>query len=407
MIATGTDVKPLEVLLFMRDVKSSNYFEQMKGRGTRTISFDDLKKVTRAAKHTKTHFIIVDAIGVAKSRKTDSRPLERKRTVALKDLLGAVSMGVQDEDLFTSLANRLIRLEKQITEDEKDRLKEISGGEDLKDMSKNLLDAYNPDLIEMKTLELVSKIPESERTPLKEEECRNKAKNQLATNAAKVFTGELNEYIENVRKIHEQIIDNINQDKILRAEFDSFTKDKAKELVKSFEDYIEENKDEIIALSIFYNQPYRMKELTFEMIKDLFEKLKTEKPLLAPHYVWDAYSQLEDVKESSPINELVALVSLVRRVSGIDEKLTPYNRIVDRNFQRWVFGKQAGPLKYTEEQMEWLRMIKDYIATSFHIEVDDLDYHPFDGQGGRGKMYKLFGDNMLEIINELNEVLIA
>src|SRR5699024_7526501 len=143
------------------------------------------------------------------------------------------------------------------------------------------------------------------------------------------------------------------------------------------------------------------------MIKDLFEKLKTEKPLLAPHYVWDAYSQLEDVKESSPINELVVLVSLIRKVSGIDETLTPYNRTVDRNFQRWVFGKQAGPLKYSEEQMEWLRMIKDHIATSFHIEVDDLDYHPFDGQGGRGKMYKLFGDNMLQIINELNEVLIA
>lgn len=407
MIATGTDVKPLEVLLFMRDVKSSNYFEQMKGRGTRTISFDDLKKVTRAAKHTKTHFIIVDAIGVTKSRKTDSRPLERKRTVALKDLLGAVAMGVQDEDLFTSLANRLIRLEKQITEDEKDRLKEISGGEDLKDMTKNLLDAYNPDLIETKTLELVSKIPESERTPLKEEECRNKAKNQLATNAAKVFTGELNEYIENVRKIHEQIIDNINQDKVLRTEWDSFTKDKAKELVKNFEDYIEENKDEIVALSIFYNQPYRMRELTFKMIKDLFEKMKIDKPLLAPHYVWDAYSQLEDVKDPSPKDELVALVSLIRRASGIDKTLTPYNRTVDRNFQKWVFGKQAGPLKYTEEQMEWLRMIKDHVASSFHIEIGDLDYHPFDGQGGRGKMYKLFGDEMLEIINELNEVLIA
>ena len=65
MIATGTDVKPLEILLFMRDVKSINYFEQMKGRGTRTINFDDLKRVTRTAKHTKTHFVIVDAIGLS------------------------------------------------------------------------------------------------------------------------------------------------------------------------------------------------------------------------------------------------------------------------------------------------------------------------------------------------------
>lgn len=407
MIATGTDVKPLEVLLFMRDVKSSNYFEQMKGRGTRTISFDDLKKVTRTARHTKTHFIIVDAIGVTKSRKTDSRPLERKRAVALKDLLGAVTMGAQDEDLFTSLANRLIRLEKQLTDEEKEKLVEISGGQDLKIMTKNLLDAYNPDTIEKETLDLINKIPEEKRTPAKEEECRRQAKSNLAIKAAKVFTGELNDYIENVRRIHEQIIDNINQDKILRSEWASFTKDKAKYVVESFEEYIEKNKDEIIALSIFYNQPYRMRELTFRMIKDLFKKMKMDKPLLAPHYVWDAYSQLEEVKDSSPKNELVALVSLIRRVSGLDESLTLYSKVVDRNFQKWVFGKQAGPLKYTEEQMEWLRMIKDHVATSFHIELEDLDYHPFDGQGGRGKMYKLFGDSMLEIINELNEVLIA
>ena len=82
MIATGTDVKPLECLIFMRDVKSRNYFEQMKGRGTRTIALDDLRKVTPSALYTKDHFIIVDAVGVTKSLKTDSRPLERKPTVA-------------------------------------------------------------------------------------------------------------------------------------------------------------------------------------------------------------------------------------------------------------------------------------------------------------------------------------
>ena len=124
MIATGTDVKPLEVLLFMRDVKSINYFEQMKGRGTRTINNDSLQLVSKTAK-SKTHFIIVDAVGATKSKKTDSRPLERKRGIPLKDLLGAVTMGVADEDLFLSLANRLIRLEKQITDKEKDKLLEF------------------------------------------------------------------------------------------------------------------------------------------------------------------------------------------------------------------------------------------------------------------------------------------
>ncbi|QNR25512.1 type I restriction endonuclease subunit R [Croceimicrobium hydrocarbonivorans] len=414
MIATGTDVKPLEVLLFMRDVKSINYFEQMKGRGTRTINFDDLKRVTRTAKHTKTHFVIVDAVGATKSKKTDSRPLERKPTTPLKDLLGAVTMGVQDEDLFTSLANRLIRLEKQLTEDEKAKYEELTEGKTLNQTTKDLLNAFDPDLIQSKTQALVSQIPVQDRTPAKEEECRKQAQNELALCAAKTFTGELNDYIVNVHRIHDQIIDTVNTDKILRSEWDSFTKDKAEEVVKNFKEYIEANKDEITALSIFYDQPYRRRELTFKMIKDLLDKLKLEKPLLAPHYVWEAYAQLEKVKGNppagragSPKNDLVALVSLIRRVTGIDQQLTPYNTTVDKNFQDWVFGKQAGALKFTEEQMGWLRMLKDHIANSFHVEVDDLDYTPFDAQGGRGKMYQLFGDKMDEIINELNEVLAA
>src|SRR5690606_25278786 len=264
MIATGTDVKPLEVLLFMRDVKSINYFEQMKGRGTRTINFDDLKRVTRTAKHTKTHFVIVDAVGATKSKKTDSRPLERKPTTPLKDLLGAVTMGVQDEDLFTSLANRLIRLEKQLTEDEKAKYEELTEGKTLNQTTKDLLNAFDPDLIQSKTQALVNQIPVQDRTPAKEEECRKQAQNELAVRAAKTFTGELNEYIENVRKVHEQIIDTVNTDKILRSEWDSFTKDKAEEVVKNFKEYIEANKDEITALSIFYDQPYRRRELRSE-----------------------------------------------------------------------------------------------------------------------------------------------
>ena len=407
MIATGTDVRPLEILLFMRDVKSANYFEQMKGRGTRTIGFDDLKRVTRTASHTKTHFVIVDAIGTTKSRKTDSRPLERKRSIPLKDLLGAITMGVQDEDLFTSLANRLIRLDKQLTDNEKSKFAELTGGKTMNAVVKDLLMAYDPDVIEARAEVMINAIPEADRSPVKEEEIRKQVQRELAKNAAGTFTGELNGYIENVRKVHEQIIDIVNPDRLVRSEWDSFTKDKAQELVRDFREYIEANKDEILALGIYYNQPYRRREITFKMVKELLEKLKLERPTLAPHYVWEAYAHLENVRDDSPKSELVALVSLIRRVTGIDQQLTPYSKIVDKNFQAWVFDKQAGALKFTEEQMDWLRMIKDHVAASFHIEIDDLDYTPFDAQGGRGKMYQLFGDEMNDILDELNEALVA
>lgn len=406
MIATGTDVKPLEVLLFMRDVKSINYFEQMKGRATRTINFDDLQKVTRTAKHTKTHFVIVDAVGATKSKKTDSRPLERKPGTPLKDLLGAVAMGAQDEDLFTSLANRLIRLDKQLTESEKTELLKLTNGKALNTISKELLEAYDPDTVTQ--IEENTQKAYAGSSPDDINKAINKALEQKRNEATSVFTGALNEYIENVRRVHDQVIDTLNQDKVISAEWDSFTTNKAKAVVKEFSDYIEEHKNEITALSIFYDQPYNRRALSYQMIKELMEKLKREKPLLAPHYVWEAYNQLENVKENSPKNELVALVSLIRKVSGIDQELIPYHKTVDKNFQDWIFKQNAGKHnKFTPEQMEWLRLMKDHIANSFHVEADDLDYTPFDAKGGRGKMWALFGEEMDEVIEELNRQLTA
>ncbi|KUO74549.1 MAG: restriction endonuclease subunit R [Clostridia bacterium BRH_c25] len=403
MIATGTDVKPLECLIFMRDVKSKNYFEQMKGRGTRTITLDDLRKVTPSAQYTKDHFAIVDAIGVTKSIKTDSRPLERKPTVSLKDLLTAIAVGARDEDLYTSLANRLIRLEKQLTDKEKELFRQKAHGKSLKQAAKALLDAYNPDIIEETARQRLGIPEEVNPEPPQLAEIQEELKKEAAT----AFTGELNTYVENVRKAHEQIIDAVNIDTVDFAGWDKQAKDNAAEVVGDFKVYIDSHKDEITALQIFYSQPYRRRELTYAMVKELLEILKTDKPTLAPYRVWQAYEQLDNVECGNPKNELIALVSLVRRVAGIDGTLIPYDKTVDKNFQEWAFRKQAGALKFSAEQMEWLRMVKDHITMSFHLDKEDLDYAPFDAKGGLGRMWQLFGDKTDEIIAELNEGLVA
>lgn len=404
MIATGTDVKPLECLLFMRDVKSRNYFEQMKGRGTRIISLDDLRKVTPTAKFTKDHFVIVDAIGVTKSLKTDSRPLEKKPGVPLKDLLGAIAVGARDEDLFTTLACRLSRLDKQITEKEKMVFMEKTNGKSVSQVVKDLLNAYNPDTIENYELRITNELVG--QAPVVIEETIEKGKSKIIELAASVFTGELNEYIENVRKAHTQVIDHINPDKILNVGWDKENREKSETIIKDFKEWLEAHKDEITALQIFYGQPYRRRDITYKMIKDVFEILKTERPILAPLHVWRAYEQMEQAS-GSPKNELIAMVSLIRRVIGIDVTLTAFDKTVDKNFQDWVFKKQAGTLKFNEEQMQWLWMIKDYITNSFHIDKDDFDLSPFNAQGGLGRMWQLFGDKTDEIIKELNEVLAA
>ncbi len=98
MIATGTDVKALECLLFMRNINSASYFEQMKGRGCRIIGGDDLQAVTPDARH-KTHFVIVDAVGVCEKDKTSSKPLDRKPSVPLEKLLQMAAQGMVHPDL--------------------------------------------------------------------------------------------------------------------------------------------------------------------------------------------------------------------------------------------------------------------------------------------------------------------
>lgn len=406
MIATGTDVKPLECLLFMRDVRSRNYFEQMKGRGTRIITLDDLRKVTPTAKHTKDHFVIVDAVGVTKSIKSDSRPLEKKPGVPLKDLLGAIAVGNRDEELFSSLANRLTRLEKQVTEQEIQQFSEKAEGKTLKQVVNELLQAYNPDVLDDLKAKVVTEM--AGESPMAKEEAFNKLHDELKEKAANVFhSSDLREYIDNVRRAHEQTIDITNPDTLLNKGWATDSKEKAENLVADFKTWIAQHQDEITALQIFYTQPYRRRELNYKMIQEVLEKLKLERPLLAPMQVWRAYEQLEKAT-GSPKSELIALVSLLRRISGIDSTLIDYSNKVDLNFRDWILKKNAGQHnRFTEEQMQWLRMIKDHIATSIHLDADDLDYTPFDAEGGKGKMWQLFGEQMDEIINELNEALAA
>ncbi|MCP4388480.1 MAG: restriction endonuclease subunit R, partial [Gammaproteobacteria bacterium] len=211
MIATGTDVKPLECLIFMRNVKSKNYFEQMKGRGTRTLTYDDLKKVTPSVTSNKTHFVIVDAVGVTKTLKTDSRPLERKKSVPLKDLMLSVMMGGGDEDTCLSLANRLGRLEKQITPEERRQFQEYAQGKTINQVVHDLLNAYDADAIESHA-----------RTQFQVQEPDQPTTEQLTTAQEALIgevrntfsTGEFVDYVDNVRRSHEQIIDSVNLDRL-------------------------------------------------------------------------------------------------------------------------------------------------------------------------------------------------
>ena len=407
MIATGTDVRPLEVLLFMRDVKSRSYYEQMKGRGTRTCSLEELKaKGTPSAKYAKDHFVIIDAIGVEQSQKTDSRPLEKAPSVSLKEVLQRIAVGDRSEEMMSTLANRLLRLDKQINAYEKQTFEDKAQGKGISEVVRQLLYANDPDTIE--SIDIAVRSENKGASPTEIEDLIKQQHQAVLEHAVAVFHNpDLREFIVDVRKKYDQIIDTVNIDTVTKSGWVKDQQAEAEQLILDFKTWIEEHKDEITALQIFYDQPYRRREITFKMIKDLSEQILRSKPSLATSKVWSAYEQLESVT-GQPKNELIALVSLIRRVSGIDAALTPFDKTVDKNFADWVWKKQQGAtIKFTKEQMEWLYLMKDHIATSVHLNTDDLDYTPFDAMGGRGKMWQLFGADMETIIEELNEVLVA
>ncbi|WP_322745624.1 type I restriction-modification enzyme R subunit C-terminal domain-containing protein [Microcystis aeruginosa] len=210
-----------------------------------------------------------------------------------------------------------------------------------------------------------------------------------------------------MRKVHEQYIDTQNLDRVTFSGWSEAQRIDNQALINDFTAFIEANKDEITALRILYNLPYQQRPVTYKMVKEVLDILKKDRPNLAPVRVWAAYQQIEAVP-SNPTSELTALIALIRRVIGLDEVLTPHEKRIDKAFQTWVFQKQAGAsVKFNQEQMQWLRAIKEHIISSFALEREDLDYTPFDSMGGIGKLHQLFGDEMEAIIEELNIALVA
>ena len=411
MIATGTDVKPLEVLLFMRDVRSKGYYEQMKGRGVRALDGDSLKRVSNSADGAKTRFVLIDAVGVEKSLKTESRPLEKKPGIPLKDLLQGVALGHRDEDTVLSLANRLVRLAKQLDEKAQARIKQVSGGMSVGGLGKALIDALNPDAIVATALATAKAtgITRTEDTLLPDELAAARVE-RVAAACTPFDKPELRNEIEAARREREQIIDHINLDQVTFSGFSEQVDNQAKAAIQTFTDYMARHKDDIVALSFFYQQPYQRRPLTFQMIEDLHEQLTKPPLMLTTERLWSAYARVQanQVKGATSRRQLTDLVSLVRFALGMDSELKPFSEQVDKRFQEWIFRHNAQRgTAFSAEQTEWLRLMKDHIAGSCSISRDDFDYAELADKGGLQKVWGLFGNELDTLMKEMNEELVV
>ena len=402
MIATGTDVKPIEILLFMRQVHSANYFEQMLGRGTRIISETDLQAATPDAV-SKTHFVIVDAVGVLEHDKVDVGTLDRKRALSLDRLLEAAAFRMVDEDMLSSLAARLARLEGQLTDDERDAVAEASGGKSPRELAHGLLDALDPDKAHDRAQAQAGGQPS---TP----EQVAAARAELRETAVAPFDNPvLRKLLTSLKARTEQVIDRVTRDRVVGAGYSFEDTKRARQMVASFYTFLQENRDEIAALQIIFGRPYGQQHCTYEQIKELAARIKMPPHAWTTEELWRAYAQLErdHVRGVGARRTLTDLVSLVRHAVQLEDELIPYPERVQQRYTDWLAAQEAEGHAFTEEQRWWLDRIAEVIGVNLSMTSDDFQVGALFERGGWIAAKRLFGAELPVLLEELNDALVV
>ncbi len=429
MIATGTDIRPLECVMFMRDVKSQSYYEQMKGRGTRIISRDELHKVTPDAPG-KSRFVLVDCVGVTETDKTETKSLETKPSVSTAKLMEQIARGDRHSDTLRALGNRLIRLDLKLNEPQRKRINDLikislapTGGEGQGEGGSEILPAKTLQSIAADLIHYTNEdhLIEAAKIHAKTEEPTEiqiqEAFRPKADILIKPFHNpDLRELIEELRKDTDQLIDD-SADELIAAGYDE---EKAEVLIQNWQQFIQDHKDELDAIQLIYQQPYQKRHLSYEQIEKLAEEIQQPPYNLAPIEVWKAYEQLEKnkVKGVPPKELLTNIVSLIRFSTGLSDVLEPFTELVNNRFENWLKQQELTPSpvpgegrgegnKFSPDQLAWLNKIKDQIAQNAEMTADDFNYIPFNQEGGLLKARELFGKDLEPLISELNGYLIA
>jgi type I restriction enzyme R subunit len=378
-------------------VKSRSFFEQMKGRGVRVIKDDDLRGVNPGEQVHKDRFVIVDCVGVCERDKTDSRPMDQKKSVPLPALLQAVSLGNVEPEVLSTVAVRLARLDAQLTDAERAKVMAEAGGLGPKELSRGIVQALDP---------------REDRSPQEAEAALRYAVKPLSSPALRTL-------IVTLKASKDLVIDTVTQDRVLEAAFSEAARERAQGIVQSFEAFIAQHRDEITALQILYNRPTKA-PLKFEDLKALADTLQAPPHLWTESRLWQAYAALDasKVKGASRRRILTDLVSLVRYAMHQENELVPYPEKVMANFRAWMAQQENAPSpasagagrgggRYTDEQRWWLEQMAEHIASNLGIEAEDFGYAPFDQRGGLGRVHQLFGAELPKVIDELNRELVA
>ena len=350
LVATGTDVKPLEVVMFMRDVESLPLYIQMKGRGVRTIGDEQLRNVTPNA-FSKDCFYLVDAVGVTEHEKTIPTATDESTTknITLKELLERISHGYFPDEYLKRLAATLARIYNKADDSQRKEFARLSH-DDMKELSARIYDA-----LEKGTLPpfVSTEKPNIERKGLVSPLANHADARRYLLILAAGFVNTLMP----------------GEDTLISK---GFSIEEAKCTTEAFEEFCRENADEIEALRIIYNN--EGEPITYSMLKELEHKLKMANNHFAPKQIWNSYAILSPskVKRSTTKEESDALTNIIQLVRFAFRQIERLDSVVTTSKQYFNLWLGQNQREITDKQREVISRIVDYIASNGACTVKDI-----------------------------------
>lgn len=398
MIATGTDVRALECVIFLRSVRSAVLFEQMKGRGARTIDATELREVTPDADAdvTKDRFVLIDAAGVTTSPLVDARPMipatgKQVSLAKLLDKTGTKSISAEEAEV---LQRRLSRLNQQLKEDERDLLTHTAGGVTLSEIARGIVDAVDVD-------------------------AQDTARQQGGAGAARKLVEDAVAALTGNPELRRQILE-IRRDKDLT--YDETTavtvtavdevprEQRARENVDEWGDLLKKrqrDRNAAIQVALGSGNPVSPAEAR-AALQELAATIRASKRSWTAKVLWGFYEDLNRaVTHPGRDAGIPDLISLIRYELGADSELRPYRTVVEERFEGWLLRQRQAGVEFTDEQLWWLEKIRDVVASDVGIEPAELAHEPFTERGkGRGFMMAFGGkEPALDLLTELNREL--
>ena len=357
LVATGTDVKPLEVVLFMKDVHSDVLYTQMKGRGCRVISDDKLKEVTPNA-DTKECYYIVDAVGVTESEKHIPKPGpdgSGKKNLSLEHLLERLAHNeVSDENLmllrdYCSTINR--RYEESVLFGRHLDYFITNFGFAPRKLANDINTAFAQGTL----VEYIS--PSHD--------------NSMRMGLIYCLIGNLQARNKLLEMQRGYLVETGDDDKVLYA---GFSKETAKKYIENFEKYLEDHKDDIEALRIIYNSEDKV--ITHDMLMELRDRLLSESRQYGVYQIWKNYKLLDEQGDvevldgKANVNALTNLIQIVRYAYKKNQKLTS---LINGYASRFALYCGQNQRILTEDQKEIMKQIAEYIINDGAITVMELN----------------------------------